>query len=129
MSAALLLLVGILGGAGALARLRVDAAVTARAGRRTDPARRQRFPLGILAVNLGGALLLGIVVGLAVHGDRYTLIATGLLGSYTTFSTWVFDSHRLASEGRRGAAALNVGASLGLGLLAVWLGRELGGLF
>jgi len=126
MSAALLLLVGLLGGAGALARFLVDAAVTARV--RTAGTGQRPFPVGILAVNLSGAFLLGVVVGLALHGDRYSLVATGLLGSYTTFSTWVFDSHRLASGGRRGAAALNIGASLALGLLAVWLGRELGGL-
>jgi CrcB protein len=120
MSAPVLLAVGVLGGAGAVARWLVDAAVTARIPRRP-------FPLGILVVNLSGAFLLGVVVGAAVDGDRYRLVATGLLGSYTTFSTWVFDSHRLDRHGRRGAAALNLAGSLALGLLAVWLGRELGG--
>lgn len=127
MTAPLLLAIGILGGAGALARFLVDAAITARAVRTRTAARGRPFPLGILAVNLSGAFLLGVVVGLAVHGDRYSLIATGLLGSYTTFSTWVFDSHRLATDGRRAHAALHIVASLLLGLLAVWLGRELGG--
>jgi CrcB protein len=126
VSGPLLLAVGLLGGAGALARFLVDSAITARA--RPAAGRGRPFPLGILAVNLSGAFLLGVVVGAATAGDRYTLIATGLLGSYTTFSTWVFDSHRLARDGRRGAAALNLAASLALGLLAVWLGRELGGL-
>ena len=120
MSAPLLLLVGLLGGAAACARFAVDAAISARA------ARGPQFPLGILVVNLGGAFLLGVVVGAALHGDRYTLVATGLLGSFTTFSTWMFDTHRLARDGRRGAAAANLAASLVLGLLAVWLGRELG---
>ena len=120
MSAPLLALIGLLGGAAACARFAVDAAITARA------ARGRPFPLGIFAVNLSGALLLGVVVGAGVHGDRYRLLATGLLGSYTTFSTWMFDSHRLARAGRRNAAALNLAASLALGLLAVWLGRELG---
>ena len=124
MSAPLLLLVGILGGAGALARYLVDAAVTGRA--RRSPSDGRPFPLGILAVNLSGAFVLGVVVGAAVHGDRYILVATGLLGSYTTFSTWVFDSHRLATDGRRGSALLNISASLVLGLLVVWLGRKLG---
>jgi CrcB protein len=128
MSAPLLLAVGLLGGAGALARFLVDAAITARAGRTRASVEGRPFPLGILAVNLSGAFLLGVVVGAAVRGDRYSLVATGLLGSYTTFSTWMFDSHRLASEGRRGRAraAINIAASLALGLLAVWLGRELG---
>lgn len=120
MSAPLLLLVGLLGGAAACARFAVDAAITVRA------ARGRQFPLGILTVNLSGAFLAGVVVGAALHGERYTLVATGLLGSYTTFSTWMFDSHRLARNGRRGAAALNLAGSLALGLLAVWLGRELG---
>jgi CrcB protein len=129
MSAPLLLGIGILGGVGALARFLVDAAITARAGRTRTRTRERPFPLGILAVNLSGAFLLGLVVAAAVNGDRYSLIATGLLGSYTTFSTWMFDSHRLATDDRRGrrAAALNLAGSLVLGLLAVWLGRELGG--
>jgi CrcB protein len=120
MSAPLLLGIGSVGGAGALARIVLDGAITARTRH------GRRWPLGILAVNLSGALLLGVVVGAAVHGDRYRLLATGLLGSYTTFSTWMFDSHRLARDGRGGAAVLNLAASLVLGLLAVWLGRELG---
>jgi CrcB protein len=118
MSAPLLLAVGLLGGAGAVARYSVDTAVGARTGR--------AFPLGILAVNLSGAFLLGLLAGATVHGDAYRLAATGLLASYTTFSTWMFDSHRLAAGGRGRAAALNLAASLALGLLAVWLGRELG---
>jgi CrcB protein len=119
MSAPLLAAVGLLGGAGAVARYLVDGAVTARAGR---PA----FAIGILAVNLSGAFALGVLVGAAVHGDAYRLVATGLLGAYTTFSTWMFDSHRQGTGGRRGAAALNLVASLALGLLAVWLGRHVG---
>ena len=120
MSAPLLLLVGLLGGAAACARFAGDAAITARA------ARSRPFPRGIVAVNLSGAFLLGIGVGAALHGDRYTLVATGLLGSYTTFSTWMLDSHRLTRSGRRAEAALNLGGSLVGGLVAIWLGRELG---
>ena len=118
MSASLLVAIGLLGGVGALVRHAVDVAVSARAGR--------AFPLGILLVNLSGAFALGLLVGSTVHGDAHRLVATGLLGSYTTFSTWMFDTQRLAAGGRGRAAALNVAASLALGLLAVWLGRELG---
>ena len=120
MSVPLLLAIGLLGGAGAVARHALDVAVGART--------RRPFPLGILVVNLSGAFGLGVLAGATVPGDAYRLLATGLLGSYTTFSTWMFDSHRLAAGGRRGAAALNIAASLALGLLAVWLGRELGAL-
>lgn len=128
MSASLLLAVGLLGGAGAVARFLVDGAITARAAGRARGRHGRPFPAGILAVNLSGTFLLGIAVGATVTGDTFTLAATGLLGSYTTFSTWVFDSDRLARDGRRGAAALNIAISLGLGLLAIWLGRELGSL-
>jgi CrcB protein len=114
----LVLAVGVLGGVGAVARLHVDNAVGRRVGR--------GFPSGILAVNLSGTLVLGILAGLAVDGDAYRLLAGGLIGAYTTFSTWVFDSHRLAEEGRRGLAVANLVVSLLLGLAAVWLGRTVG---
>jgi CrcB protein len=119
MSAPLLLAIGLLGGAGAVARFLVDGAVSARLGK--------RFPYGILAVNLSGALTLGVLVGAALHGDAYRLLGTGLLGAYTTFSTWMFDAQRLATaDARRGTAALYVVVSLLLGLAAVWLGRQIG---
>ena len=117
MSAGVVLAVGVLGGIGAVARFLLDGAIA----RRTTSA----FPLGILAVNLSGAFLLGLLAG-AAPGDSHRLLGAALLGSYTTFSTWMFDSHRLAGEGRRGFAALNVAGSLALGLAAVWLGRKLG---
>ena len=63
-----------------------------------------RFPLGTLIVNLSGALVLGIIVGLALHGNAYLLAGTAVIGSYTTFSTWMFESHRLAEDGADAAA-------------------------
>jgi fluoride exporter len=112
------LAVGLLGGAGALVRFLADAAVSDAGG---------RFPLGTLLVNLSGAVLLGLLVGLSVHGHAYLLEGTAVVGSYTTFSTWMFESHRLAEDGRLSLAALNLAASLVLGLAAVELGRLLGG--
>ena len=57
------------------------------------------FPLGILAVNLSGTLLLGVLAGAgAATATRERLLGAGLLGAYTTFSTWMLDSHRLATE-------------------------------
>jgi CrcB protein len=110
--------VALLGGAGAVARLLVGFAVSERAGR--------AFPWGTLAVNLSGAFLLGVLVGAALGGDGRRLAATGLLASYTTFSTWVLESQRLAEDGRPRGAALNIGVSLVLGFACVWAGRELG---
>ena len=110
---------GLLGGAAAAARFVLDAEVTAR--------RRSQFPLGILVVNLLGSLVLGIVAGAGLEGDGYTVLAGGVIGSFTTFSTWILDSHRLASADRADLAWLNIGVSLLIGFAAVALGHWLGG--
>jgi fluoride exporter len=64
----------------------------------------------------------------ALRGDVLVVVAIGLLGSYTTFSTWVLESHRLAEDGQVRIALLNVALSLAVGLGAVALGRAVGGL-
>jgi CrcB protein len=114
----LLLAIGAIGGLAAVARFLLDAAVSARAGR--------EFPWGTLAVNLSGSALLGLVAGIALHGEARLLVATGLIGSYTTFSTWMLESVRLAEWGRLRLALLNVVGGLVLGLGAVALGRLVG---
>jgi CrcB protein len=116
MSVALVLGIGLLGGAGAIARLLLDGAVSERVG--------GRFPWGTLAVNVSGAFVLGIVAGVA-EGDAYRLLATGLLGAYTTFSTWMLESHRLGEDGRLRLGAANFALSLAVGVTAVWIGRQL----
>ncbi|HWV84394.1 MAG TPA: fluoride efflux transporter CrcB [Capillimicrobium sp.] len=112
--------VALAGGAGALARFWVGGAVMRWAG-----ARARGLPVGTLAVNLSGALALGALSGAGVQGDALTVAGTGILGSYTTFSTWMLESRRLAGEGRRWAMAANLAGSLALGLGAVALGRAL----
>jgi len=116
MSVALVLGIGVIGGAGAIARFLLDGAVSQRVG--------GRFPWGTLAVNASGSFLLGVVAG-AVEGDAYRLLATGLLGAYTTFSTWMLESHRLGEDGRLRLGAANFALSLAVGLVAVWIGRQL----
>ncbi len=86
-----------------------------------------RFRPGTLAVNLSGALLLGLLAGAALHGAALTIVAGGGLGSYTTFSTWMFESHRLGEAGRTKLLWLNLGISLAAGLAALSLGHWLGG--
>lgn len=120
MSALLLWVgVGVLGGVGAVGRFLVDAAVSARAD--------DRFPTGTFVVNLTGAFVLGILTGAALKGDAMLLAGTAVIGSYTTFSTWMFESHRLAEGDQRLFTAVNVGASLVIGVLAAALGRLLAG--
>jgi CrcB protein len=110
--------VGLLGGVAAAARFAIDTEIAARA--------RSEFPLGIFAVNVSGALALGIVAGAALQGAALTIVAGGGIGSFTTFSTWILDSHRLAVARRAELAWLNVGLSLAVGFAAVALGHWLG---
>jgi CrcB protein len=119
MSAPAWIAVALLGGAGALARFLLDAAVAESAA---GP-----FPAGTLAVNLSGAALLGVVAGASLHGAALIVVAGGALGSYTTFSTWMFESQRLGEAGRATLLWLNIGLSLITGLLALTLGHWLGG--
>ena len=84
------------------------------------------FPYGTLAVNLSGSLALGWLFGRGVGGDTAFVLGTGALGSYTTFSTWMFESERLAAAGASRIAVANVVVSLVAGLAAVACGWELG---
>jgi fluoride exporter len=108
--------VALVGGVGAIARVLVAGAIAARA---PEP-----FPWPTLVVNLSGALLLGLVSGLALHGSALLIAGTGLLGAYTTFSTLIVETTNLPHR----LAALYVVVSVVLGVLAVLLGRWLGGL-
>jgi CrcB protein len=118
MSTPLWLAVGLLGGVGALRRSLLDAAVSLRLGR--------QFPVGTLVVNATGALLLGLLVGLGVGGRGMLLAGVATLGSYTTFSTWMLESHRLGEDGELGLAAANLAVSLLAGLAAAAAGWALG---
>ncbi len=118
MSAPVWIGVGLLGGVGALARFLVDRAVAPRV--------RRDFPLGTYVVNLSGAVLLGLLVGLGLAGDRLLLAGTATIGSYTTFSTWMLESQRLVEDGEFAAAMGNLLLSLVLGLGALALGRVIG---
>jgi CrcB protein len=110
--------VGLLGGVAAGARFLLDFEVSLRS--------RGAFPLGILAVNLLGALALGIVAGAGLHGDALTIVAGGGIGSFTTFSTWILDTHRLERDDDLDLALLNIGLSIVAGFAAVTLGHWLG---
>jgi CrcB protein len=121
--------VAVAGALGAVLRYGVDHLVQHRLG----PGHRgSEFPLGTLAVNLSGSLLLGLLVGSGLHhgvsATWVTVGGTGLIGSYTTFSTFTFDTVRLGEDGRRRAAAGNVVVSLVGGLGAAVAGLALGSL-
>jgi CrcB protein len=119
VSPGLLVLVGLAGAVGSLLRFAVDGAVTRRFAR--------PLPLGTLAVNASAALLLGALTGLAATTDAALIAGTGLLGGYSTFSTWMLDTHRLAEDRRGRWAVANVVVSLLVGLAAVAAGRAIAG--
>ncbi len=86
------------------------------------------FPIGTLVVNIVGCLLIGALAQLAEVRDIFTpetssLIFLGFLGAFTTFSTFSADSLNLMRNGQSLLSYLNIGASVVLGLAAVWLGR------
>ncbi len=83
-------------------------------------------PLGVLAINLLGAFLLGLLVGAHPSDVAVIALGTGFLGSFTTFSTWMLETDALAVAGRWNSALLNiVGAVLG-GLVLVAAGFAAG---
>ena len=77
------------------------------------------FPWGTFAVNMSGCLILGFLTGLGMyHGTSdtaRTVLGTGGLGAYTTFSTFTFETVTLAEEGALDEAARNVGFSMVIG--------------
>lgn len=105
---------------GAPARHLVDAAV-----RRRWPG---QFPWGTLVVNVSGCLLLGVVAGAGVGPPWAALLATGLCGAFTTWSTLALDVVMLAKARASRTAVLDALASLIAGLAAVTVGIELGAL-
>lgn len=112
---------GALGALGALGRFMLDGAVSARWP--------SAFPFGTLAVNLSGGFALGILVGAGVAGDAQLVLGTGLLGAFTTFSTWMFEAQRLAEAGELRLMWLNLVGPMVAGIALTGLGWLLGGAF
>ena len=91
-----------------------------------------RFPTGIVIVNVSGCFAIGLLAGLLavqrialpLHWREFVFV--GLLGGFTTFSSFGLDTFTLFRANMFGAALLNVGAQVIGGLLAVWLGYAFG---
>ncbi|MBN9743288.1 fluoride efflux transporter CrcB [Amycolatopsis sp. A1MSW2902] len=111
--------VALIGGTGSVLRFLVDGFVANRAGK--------AFPFGTLAVNLSGAVLLGVVAGAALGHDGALLAGTAAVGSYTTFSTWMLETHRVSEERQYAVAFANIVLSLVFGIAGAALGRWIGG--
>ncbi|HST17297.1 MAG TPA: fluoride efflux transporter CrcB [Gaiellaceae bacterium] len=118
MSLVTWIVLALVGGVGALMRFRIDGSISAR--------RAGAFPLGTFAINIGGAFCLGLLTGASVTGTWLFIAGTGLLGSFTTFSTWVFETERLAEDGEETVAVANLGLSMAAGLVAAAAGWAIG---
>lgn len=113
------ILVGLLGGTGSIARFAVDGLIGGRVG-------SGAFPWGTFVVNVSGATALGVLAGAAVTGNASLLAGTATIGSYTTLSTWMLESHRLAEDDLPWVAVANLAGSVIVGLAAVALGHVIG---
>lgn len=118
------LMVAAGGAVGALARHGLNHVVHQRALGAT-------FPWGIFVVNVAGSIAIGAIAG-ALAGARLhlteharTFLIVGLLGGFTTFSSFSLDTLALARDGHPWQAALNVAGQVGLSLLGVWAGYRL----
>jgi fluoride exporter len=116
--------VAVAGAVGAVLRYLVDRLVQTRVA--------SDFPFGTMAINVSGSLVLGFLAGSALHhavsATWATVLGTGLVGAYTTFSTFAFDTFRLMGSDAKVSATANAVVSVVAGLGAAALGLALGSL-
>jgi CrcB protein len=89
------------------------------------------FPYGTFIINITGSFFLGWFSTVAVSRGQMSdatrlAIATGFVGAYTTFSTYMFESQALFRDGATAKALVNVIGSVIVGLAAVWVGVRVG---
>ena len=89
-----------------------------------------QFPFGTFVVNMTGCLMIGFLAGLADSRDIFTatsraFVFTGILGAFTTFSTFSYETMGLYQNGQTAPALTNLGLQILLGLIAVWGGIQL----
>ncbi len=85
------------------------------------------FPWGTLIVNVGGSLIMGLMIETfalrySVSNEFRTFLATGVLGGFTTFSAFSLDIAVLMERKAQGLAVIYLGASVGLSVLALFAG-------
>ena len=93
-----------------------------------------QFPYGTFVVNMLGCLLIGFLAGITnsrelMNDTSRAFVFTGMLGAFTTFSTFSYETMGLLQNGQTSPALTNLGLQIILGLLAVWAGIQLAKLF
>ncbi len=89
-----------------------------------------RFPLGTLVVNVTGSLLIGVLMTLLTerfhpHPNWRLFLVVGILGGYTTFSSFEYETYQAVRDGARWMSMLYLVGSIVLGYIGVWLGALL----
>jgi len=89
-----------------------------------------RFPLGTFLINVSGAFLIGVLMTLLTerwqpHPNWRLFLVVGVLGGYTTFSSFEYETLQAVRDGERWIGLLYVAGSVVLGYMAVWLGAVL----
>ena len=118
-----LALIALGGAGGAVSRYLVDTFVSERVG--------AEFPWGTFVVNMTGSFVLGLLFALAIERDVLPSdirlpVMTGFIGAYTTFSTLMLETWRLAETGSTLAAVANVVGSAAVGLVVMAAGLVVG---
>ena len=118
------LLVGLGGALGSVARHGLNHVIHQRSLSST-------FPLGIFVINISGSILIGVLAGILASGRTHlsyeirTFLIVGVLGGFTTFSSFSLDTFALIRDGHVIQAALNVLGQVALSLLGVWAGYRI----
>jgi len=112
-------MVGIGGFIGAIARFWLGGYISNKLG--------TRFPYGTFVINCTGSFLIGFILTLLAERTHWSpnwryLIPVGFIGAYTTFSTFEYETFRSMQDGEFLIASLNVGLSVIVGFISVWLG-------
>ena len=113
------LLVGIGGILGGLTRFQLGKMISEKSA--------TTFPAGTFLINITGALLLGILVGAGSEGYWYQLLGDGFLGTYTTFSTFMYESVQLFRDNEKRSAIVYIVCSLLLGIAGFTAGFAITG--
>jgi CrcB protein len=117
------LMVGVGGFLGSVLRFWLGSFIGGRLG--------ARFPYGTFVINVTGSFLIGMIVTVLAAKAHWSpnwryLILIGFIGGYTTFSTFEFETLRLAQDGQMLMAILNVTLSVVVGFVGVWAGAVAG---
>jgi CrcB protein len=90
------------------------------------------FPLGVFLINIAGSIVIGVIAGALASGRLHwtyparTFVVVGILGGFTTFSSFSLDTFALVRDGHHLQALWNVVGQVGLSLIGVWLGFRVG---